>query len=152
MSALMETLKASMKDAMRAKDSVKLGLIRQVISDVNTAMTSGKERKEPTDLDVIATIKKNVGQKRETGAGYANLGRADEAAVCEAEAVILETFLPPQMSEDKIRELVTQIISEQNLPKEQKSMGKIMGALNSQYAGQFDNATASRIAKEMVTA
>lgn len=136
---MLQQLKNDQLQARKNKESVKAKLLTILISD---AVMIGKNdgNREPTESEIIALIKKYIKNAEETLTYSDNVDTVQELA-------ILESYLPHQLSDDEIWDIVREVSKELNLT-EIKQMGLIMKHLKEDYDGQFDGAVASRIAKE----
>lgn len=132
---LVETLREAMKDAMRAKDKVRLGTIRMALAGVKQREID--ERIELTDADVVALLTKMVKQRKDAAGQYADANRQDLADIENNEIVILHDFLPKQLSTDEIDTLIQQALAETDASGMQ-DMGKVMGWLKPKVQGRAD--------------
>lgn len=133
--SIKEQLMADMKEAMKAKDDGKLALnvIRMARAHIKQAeIDSGHA--DFDDDQVLAILRKEMKQRKETLAEIENSGRDDLVAETKAEMSVLEKYLPPEMSEDDIRAVVKDVI--QSLGAEQKNMGSAMKAVMAKLKGQ----------------
>lgn len=135
MSALKARLTDAMKDAMRAQQKERLAAIRLALSAIKQVEVD--ERKELSDSDVLAVLDKMVKQRRESVAQYEQANRADLVAQEQAEIAVLQEFLPAQLSEAEIDELITKAIAESGATG-MRDMGKAMNLLRPQLAGRAD--------------
>ena len=136
-SALKDQITADMKDAMRAKDSVRLGAIRMLLAAVKQKEVD--ERIDPTDALVIAIIEKSVKQRKDSIAQFTTAGRQDLVDQETVELKVLEAYMPAQMSDDEIKAAVTAAIAQTGAAGPQ-DMGKLMGVLKPLLAGKADMA------------
>lgn len=137
------------KEAMLAKDSVRLSSLRAIKSAFLVAQTE----KGAGDLDDAAKqkiIQKQVKQRKDAAAIYLEQNRQDLADDELAQVAILEEFLPEQLSEDKIREVVTAIIAQVGASS-MADMGKVMGSANQQLAGKADGKLIAQIVKSLLS-
>lgn len=137
------------KEAMLAKDSVRLSSLRAIKSAFLVAQTE----KGAGDLDDAAKqkiIQKQVKQRKDAAAIYLEQNRQDLADDEMAQVVILEEFLPEQLSEDKIREVVTAVITQVGASS-MADMGKVMGSANQQLAGKADGKLIAQIVKSLLS-
>ena len=126
-----------MKDAMRAKEKVRLGTIRMALAAVKQIEVDTRETL--TDDQAIAVLTKMVKQRRDSIAQYSAAGR-DELAAIEAEEIkILEDFLPQPLTEEEVVVLVDASIEEMGASS-MADMGKVMGALKPKVLGRADMA------------
>ena len=135
--SLVDQLKDHMKEAMRAKEKLRLGTIRMALAAVKQIEVDTRETL--TNDQAIAVLTKMVKQRRDSIAQYTAAGR-DELAQIEAEEIlILEKFLPQPLSEEEIVALVDASISEMGAST-MADMGKVMGALKPKVLGRADMA------------
>lgn len=143
---LKETLQKDMVAAMKAGEKLKLGTLRSVLGAVTDAETAGKARKDLSDSEIIAVLKKLVKTRRESATIYADAGSVDRADTENAEADIIEAYLPQQLSEEETTELIRSIISENSLADAgPRGIGMVMKVLKSR--DDVDAAMASKIAR-----
>ena len=137
------------KEAMLAKDSVRLSSLRAIKSAFLVAQTE----KGAGDLDDAAKqkiIQKQVKQRKDAAAIYLEQNRQDLADDELAQVTILEEFLPEQLSEDKIREVVTAVIAQVGASS-MADMGKVMGSANQKLAGKADGKLIAQIVKSLLS-
>ena len=137
------------KEAMLAKDSVRLSSLRAVKSAFLVAQTE----KGAGDLDDAAKqkiIQKQVKQRKDAAAIYLEQNRQDLADDEMAQVAILEEFLPDQLSEDKIREVVTSVIAQVGASR-MADMSKVMGSVNQQLVGKADGKLIAQIVKSLLS-
>ena len=104
MSALKEQLTAAMKDAMRAKEKARLGVFRMALAAIKQIEVD--ERIEPDDARVLALLDKLIKQRKDSAAQYRDADRPELAETEEAEIVVLQEFLPTQLSDAEIDSLI----------------------------------------------
>lgn len=140
-------LKEMMKDAMRAKDSVKLGVVRGLISAcTNEAVTKGKGPDGVlTEDEVLSVVMRAAKQRKDSIEQFTAGGRPELAESEKAELAILETMLPAQMSRDEIVAAVTAKAAEMGVT-DKTGANKVMGALMKDLKGKADGT----IVKEVV--
>ena len=137
------------KEAMLAKDSVRLSSLRAIKSAFLVAQT----QKGAVELDDAAKqkiIQKQVKQRKDAAAIYLEQNRQDLADDEMAQVAILEEFLPDQLSEDKIREVVTSVIAQVGASS-MADMGKVMGSVNQQLVGKADGKLIAQIVKSLLS-
>ena len=137
------------KEAMLAKDSVRLSSLRAIKSAFLVAQTE----KGAGDLDDTAKqkiIQKQVKQRKDAATIYLEQNRQDLADDELAQVAILEEFLPEQLSEDKIREVVTSVIAQVGASS-MADMGKVMGSANQQLVGKADGKLIAQIVKSLLS-
>jgi len=142
------TLKAQitedMKTAMRAKDSTRLGTIRLLQAAVKQREVD--ERIELNDDDVISVIEKMLKQRRDSITAYESANRTDLADVEKAEVLVLQTYLPQQLTEDEVVELLEKVVADTGAT-DMKDMGKVMAAIKPLVAGKADMGRISGLIK-----
>lgn len=147
--SLIVQLQDAQKDAMRAKDKVRLGTIRLVLAAVKQAEIDGQTTL--TDADITAVLNKQVKQRRDAIAQYQQASRQDLADNEAAEIAVLEAFLPQPLSEAEIAALIEQCIAETGAAGIQ-DLGKVMGLLKAQAQGRADLSALSGVVKARLTA
>ena len=137
-----------MKTAMRAKDAPRLSTVRLVLAAIKQREVD--ERKELTDADVVAVIEKMIKQRRESIAQYEQASRKDLADVEKFELQLLSGYLPQQMSEAELSQVVDVVVSEAK-PTGIKDMGKVMALLKPRLAGKADMGKVSNLVKSKLS-
>ncbi|MEM5499738.1 GatB/YqeY domain-containing protein [Paraglaciecola mesophila] len=132
---LLDDLKNAQKDAMRAKDKVRLGTIRMALAAVKQREID--ERIELNDSDVIALLTKMVKQRKDAASQFEQANRQDLVDVELAEIDILHTFLPQPLSEEEVSTLIDQAMVETQASGMQ-DMGKVMAWLKPKVQGRAD--------------
>lgn len=135
-------------EAMKAHNTARTNAVRAIKSEILLAKTSGAGA-EITDGDVIKLIQKLIKQRKESAAMYAQGGRQDLADNELAEAAEMEGYLPKQLSEAEVEEIVKGIIAETGASS-MADMGKVMGLATKKLAGQADGRTVSTIVKKLL--
>lgn len=135
-------------EAMKAHNTVRTNAVRAIKSEILLAKTSGAGA-EITDGDVIKLIQKLIKQRKESAAMYTQGGRQDLADNELAEAAEMEGYLPKQLSEAEVEEIVKGIIAETGASS-MADMGKVMGLATKKLAGQADGRTVSTIVKKLL--
>ena len=133
-----------MKTAMRAKDSERLGAIRLLLSAIKQREVD--ERIELTDADVIAVIAKMLKQRRDSIAAFESANRTDLADIEKFEVTVLQTYMPKQLSDEELNQIVTQVIADSGATGA-KDMGKVVGLVRPLVAGVADMGKVSGLIK-----
>jgi uncharacterized protein YqeY len=133
--SIKDQIRDDMKAAMKAGEKDKLGVIRMVSAAIKQIEVD--ERKELNDAEVLAVLDKMAKQRRESIKQFREGGREDLAAVEEAEIIVLQTWLPEQLSDAEIDSLVAEAISATGA-EGMKDMGKVMGMLKPKLQGRAD--------------
>jgi len=144
---LKEKLLAHMKEALRSKDSVRLNTIRSLIS-----ATKNQEidlRRELQDEEVLSLITREVKKRKEASSLYKQGGRTDLMEKEDQEQLILQAYLPEQVSEEVLRKRIQEVIEETGA-EGMKDFGKIMKVLVPEFKGKADNALIKDLAGEFL--
>ena len=138
-----------LKTAMKAKDQAALRTIRAIKAAILLQKTdgSGKELTEEMEIKMIQKLAK---QRQDSYDIYVKQNREDLAAVEKEELDVLKNYLPEQLSEDKIKEVVEAIIAKIGA-EGMKDMGKVMGMASKELAGKADGKTISGIVRSALT-
>lgn len=139
----MDKIAADMKDAMRAKDAVRLSTLRLLKSAVEYHKIE-KKQEQLTDVEVTAVIKKQIKQRQDSIEGFEKGGRADLVEKEKAELAVLKTYLPEELSQAQVEEVVKATIAEVGAATK-TDMGKVMKAVQAKLAGRADNRLVSQI-------
>ena len=138
-----DELKDQIKDAMKSKDKVRLSILRQVHGEIKNIEVN--ERREITDADVDAMVKRLIKQTGETLEGSIKAANDDERTEnLRRQVQILEDLLPEQLSGDALAALVDQTIAELGA-ETKRDMGKVMKALGNKTGGNMDKAEAAKL-------
>jgi len=138
--SLRDRLSVSLKDAMKAKDATRLmtlRLINAAIKDRDIDARSEGVDSGVSDHDLLAILGKMVKQRQESARAYEEGGRLELAEKEWAEIVIIEEFLPRQLSEQEVEQAIADAIAASGA-NSIRDMGKVMGVLKSKYTGQLD--------------
>jgi len=133
-----------MKNAMRAKDSVRLGAIRLLLSAIKQREVD--ERIELTDADIISVIEKMLKQRRDSIAAYESAKRTDLADIEKFEVTVLQTYLPLQLTENEVKAILEKVVADTGAAG-MKDMGDVMAAIKPLVAGKADMGKISGLIK-----
>ena len=148
MSPLKNTLTEAMKNAMRAKEKFRLGVIRMALAEIKRVEVD--ERIDVDDARCLAIIDKMSKQRRDAANQFVDGGRQDLANNELAEVEVLKEFLPAQLSENEITSLIDETIATTGASGPQ-GMGQVMGQLKSQVQGRADMQVISQLVKERLS-
>ena len=137
-----------MKNAMRAKDSVRLGTIRLLQAAIKQREVD--DRVELNDTDVIATIEKMLKQRRDSIAAYDSANRHDLSDIEKAEVLVLQTYLPQQLSDAEVAEILEKVVIDTEASGI-KDMSKVMAAIKPLVVGRADMGKISGLIKTRLT-
>ena len=146
---LEQQIQKDIMEAMKAKDTVRLNAVRSIKSAILLAKTAEGGSNGLTDGDIIKLIQKLAKQRKEAAEQYVAAGRQELADNELAEAAVLDTYLPKQLSEAEVEEKLKAIISEVGASKP-SDMGKVMGVATKQLAGLAEGKVISTIVKRLL--
>ena len=145
--SLQKQIMEELKTAMKSKDTVALQALRAVKSAFLLAKTETGAGDDLTEDQEMKIIQKQVKQRKDSAAIFIDQGRQDLADPELAEIAVLEKFLPEALSEEAIEKVVLEIIAKTGA-EGMKDMGKVMGMVSKQLAGQADGKTISGIVRK----
>lgn len=143
---LQKDIMTAMKDAMKAKDQTALTALRAVKSAILLAQTQSGAKEELSEEEEIKILQKLVKQRKDSAAIFLEQDRKDLALPEIDEAEVISQFLPEALSEEEVEKVVVMTIEEIGA-EGMKDMGKVMGIVSKQLAGQADGKTISSIVK-----
>jgi uncharacterized protein YqeY len=146
--SLKDQITEDMKNAMRAKDTARLGTIRLLLAAMKQKEVD--ERIELNDAAVVAIIEKLIKQRKDSIAQFQAAKRDDLVAIENAELSVLQTYMPEQMSEAEVAAVVAKAVAEVGASGPQ-DMGKVMGLVKAQLAGKADMGVVSAQVKAALT-
>ena len=144
MMSLQEEISAALKDAMRARDEVKMSTLRLVLTAIKKREKEARSLLE--DQEVISVITTQIKQRRESIEQYRQAGREDLAQTEESELQILQGYMPEQVSEEEISNTLDEIIAEVGAVS-MKDMGKVMKAAMAKLAGKAEGGAINAMVK-----
>lgn len=140
---LLTKIDQDIKNAMISKDQVRLDVLRFLKSAVKYAALD-KSGTPLTDADILQVIQKQIKQRRESIQQFSQSSRQDLAAKEESEVVVLESYLPKQMSDTELRALIEAVIRDSQASSK-KDFGRVMKLCAEKLAGSADNKRVSEI-------
>ena len=147
---LFDQVSNDIKSAMLAKDKVRLEALRGIKKEFLEAKTAKGADGELSDETAMKILAKMVKQRKESAQIYSEQNRPDLAEPELAEAAVIETYLPKQMSDEELTEALKAIIAQVGVTKPQE-MGKVMGVATKQLAGRADGRAISAKVKELLS-
>lgn len=141
MADLKDRLRSDLTTAMRARDSLRAGTIRMILTAITTAEVAGTSARELSDDDVVGVLSSEAKKRRETAEAFDAAGREDLASKEREEAAVVAEYLPAALSPDEIRDIVTAAIETTgSAGAGMKAMGPVMGVVQPQVKGRADGA------------
>ncbi len=144
--SLQQEVMTAMKAAMKAKDANALTSLRAIKSAILLAQTESGAKEELTEDQELKLLQKQVKQRKDSAAIFLEQGREDLAQPELDQAKVIEQFLPEQLSEEEIEKVVVMTIEDTGASG-MKDMGKVMGIVSKELAGQADGKIISTIVK-----
>lgn len=142
---LSEKINNDLKEAMKNKDSFKLGVIRMVKGAMQLAKKSPRE--ELTDDDVINVLSKQIKMRKEAIEQFESAGRTDLVEQNKKEIEILSSYMPEALSDEELNKILDKVFDEVK-PTSQKDMGLIMKTVTPLVKGKADMSLVSKLIKE----
>lgn len=144
---LKEQIIADLTTAMKAREELKLSVLRMLKADIMKYEVSGAD-KVATDEVVIDLIKRGIKQRKDSILGFRQGGN-EEAAQKELDEIkILEVYMPEQMGEDEVKKIVAEVIGQMNAGP--GDFGKVMGGAMVKTKGQADGGLVNKVVKELL--
>ena len=150
--SLKETIEFEYKNALKAKDKIKISTYRLILSsikDLDITNRSGPNKKETDDEDIKKLLKKMIKQRTESIELYKKNNRKDLQNIEEQEVAVISQYLPKQISEEDTKKICEEVIKSTGA-NSIKDMGKVMGELKKNNADSIDFSKAGAIIKELL--
>ena len=148
--ALKEKLQNDLTEAMRARDEVRSSTIRMILTAIKNEEVSGKEARELSDAEVITVLSREAKKRREAAEAFEQAGAKGRADMEKAEGVVIAEYLPVQLSESEIKEMINAAIAETGATGPQQ-MGLVMKSIQPKIAGRADGGVVSSLVKSSLS-
>jgi uncharacterized protein YqeY len=152
MAELKDRLRADLTTAMKAQDKLRTATLRMLIAAIQTEEVSGKEPRELTDADVLKVLAKESKKRGEAAQIFITNGRGELAANERAEASVIDDYLPSQLNDDEVANVVNtaiaQVAEEIGHRPSVKQMGQVMKAATAIAEGKADGSRLSAAVKD----
>ena len=146
-----DTINNELKNSMLASNKDRTSTLRLILAAIKDREIIAREKTENIDdKTVMDVLSKMVKQRLESADIYKKNNRLELANKEEEEIAVIQEFLPKQLTEQEIREIIMIVVEETN-SSSIRDMGKIMGVLKSKYAGQLDFALAGKLLKDQLS-
>ena len=149
-----DTLKARLQhalhDAMRARDTVRSGTLRMTLTAITNAEVAGDEARELSDDEVLKVVAKEAKKRKEAAAAFTGAGRPELAATEEAELLVLEGYLPAQLDDEALREIVDRAVAATGATG-MPQLGMVMKAAQGEVAGRADGGRVAAVVKQVLS-
>jgi len=151
MATLKDSLTADLRAAMKSRDELTTSTLRMALAAVRTAEVAGESARELSDDEVLAVLAKEAKKRREAATAFADAGRADQAEKERAEGEVLERYLPAQLSDEELRDVVAGALAGGGFSGAAK-MGPAMKAAQAAVAGRAEGArVAAEVRRQLAT-
>lgn len=145
MAALKDRLQADLTSAMKARDELRAATLRMALTAIRMEEVSGKVARELADAEVVGVLTRETKKRREAAEAFDQGGRPERAERERAESGVLADYLPVQLSDDELRDLVSAAIADTGA-EGPRSIGAVMKVLSAQSAGRAEG---GRVAAEV---
>ena len=145
MGTLKDRLNDDLRSAMKSRDELTTSTLRMALAAVRNAEVSGKAARDLSDSEVLGVLSKEAKKRREAAEAFHGAGRAEQAAKESAEGEILDRYLPKQLSDDEIADLVKGVLATGGFTGKGQ-LGPAMKAAQAAVAGRADG---GRVASEV---
>lgn len=145
MTGLRDRLQSDLTVAMKARDELRSATLRMLLTAVKTEEVSGKTARELDDAEVVTVLGREAKKRREAAEAFADGGRSERADRERAEEQVIAAYLPAQLSDDELRDLVAAAITETGAAGPQ-AMGQVMKTVTPKTTGRADG---GRVAAEV---
>jgi uncharacterized protein YqeY len=142
MPTLKEQLRADLTSAMKARDETRTRTLRMALTSITNEEVAGDSARELADEEVLKLLAREAKRRREAASAFADAGRDNQAASERAEELVLSSYLPAQLRDDELAELISAAIAETGAAGP-SAMGQVMKAVTPKIAGRAEG---SRVA------
>jgi uncharacterized protein len=150
MPTLKDQLRADLTAAMKARDDTRTRTLRMALTAISTEEVSGSAAHDLTDEQIVKILTREAKRRREAAAAFADAGRADQAAAEEAEEKVLTGYLPAQLDEAELADLVATAIAETGASGP-SGMGQVMKVVTPQVAGRADGSRVAAVVRSQLS-
>ena len=143
---LKERLQGDLTEAIRSRDELRSGTIRMVLTAITNEEVSGKSARVLTDAEIITVLSRESKKRREAADAYDAGARPDRAALERSEGEVIARYLPTQLSDAELQQMITDAIAETGAAGP-AGMGLVMKVLSPKIAGKADGGVVSAAVK-----
>ncbi|KKB36423.1 GatB/YqeY domain-containing protein [Bacillus thermotolerans] len=147
--SLLDRLNSDMKQAMKNKEKERLTVIRMLKAALQNEMIQEGGR-ELTDQEELTVLSREVKQRKDSLHEFEKAGRADLVSKIQTELTYVQSYMPEQLSEEEVVEIIEKTIAEVNASSK-ADMGKVMGALMPKVKGRADGGLVNRLVQEKLS-
>ena len=151
MSALKDRLRSDLTTAMKSRDEVRSSTLRMLLTAITNAEVAGKQQVELSDDQIVGVLSTEAKKRREAATAFEDAGRGEMAQKERAELDVLVGYLPEQLGDDEIADIVSAAIEQTGAAGEgMRAMGKVMGVVQPQVKGRADGgAVAAEVRRQL---
>ena len=152
MTTLKSKLQEDLNAAIKERDELRSSTLRLTLAAITKEEVAGKEKRELSDEEVTKVITREAKKRREAADAFAQGGRAEQAEREKAEGEVLATYLPKQLSDDELRQIVAQAVEEAKAAGAEgpRAMGQVMKIVNPKVAGQAEGGRVAAAVKKLL--
>ena len=148
--SLKQTLQHDLTESIRARDAVRSATLRMALTAVTTAETAGTTHRTLSDAEVLQVLTKEAKKRKEAAAAFTGAGRPELAATEEAELLVLEGYLPAQLDDEALREIVDRAVAATGATG-MPQLGMVMKAAQGEVAGRADGGRVAAVVKQVLS-
>lgn len=145
-----DKIKKDLTEAMKSGDKFKLDVIRMLKASIMNEETSGGEKHELSDEDILSLIKREVKKRKSSIEEYQKYNKTDAVNDLLKEIDILSAYLPKELTDDELNKAIDGVFAEVK-PESMKDMGKIMKEMQAKYGSVIDSSKVSKIVKDRLS-
>ncbi|MFI1927488.1 MULTISPECIES: GatB/YqeY domain-containing protein [unclassified Streptomyces] len=152
MTTLKSKLQEDLNAAIKGRDELRSSTLRLTLTAITKEEVAGKEKRELSDEEVLKVITKEAKKRREAADAFAAGGRAESAEREKAEGELLATYLPKQLSEEELNDIVAQAVAEARAAGAEgpRAMGAVMKIVNPKVAGLAEGGRVAAVVKRLL--
>ncbi len=151
MPELKEKLRADLVIAMKARDGVRTRTLRMALTAITNEEVAGAAARKLSDTDIVKVLTREARKRREAAEAFETGGRPEQAAAERAEAAVIADYLPTQLTDAQLADLVAAAISETGAVGP-RGMGQVMRVVTPRVAGRADGARVAAEARRQLSA
>jgi uncharacterized protein YqeY len=152
MTTLKSKLQEDLNAAIKERDELRSSTLRLTLAAITKEEVAGKEKRELSDDEVQKVIAKEAKKRREAAEAFGQGGRAEQAERERAEGVILDAYLPQQLGDDELKQIVAQAVEEARaaVAEGPRAMGAVMKIVNPKVAGRAEGGRVAAVVKQLL--
>lgn len=152
MTTLKSKLQEDLNAAIKERNELRSSTLRLTLTAITKEEVAGKEKRQLSDEEVTKVITREAKKRREAADAFAQGGRPEQAEREKAEGELLATYLPQQMSDDELRQIVAQAVEEAKAAGAEgpRAMGQVMKIVNPKVAGQAEGGRVAAVVKQLL--